>query len=141
MAFITNPQTIASDPTFQSAVRAALESYISEVVMQDPLWTTGSGSTQPYNKRLNLAVNYIQNGYNQGTIVRQAARLVAELDSNMLQQANNIDLFRFLWQDNPTSRNIFECRVGVDSGYNSVGPHSGQSLYDVLAGITAQDMI
>lgn len=142
MPFITDPAKLAADPQFQSAVKSALEQYLFEQVQQQMPWTTPGGNSNPYNQRRNWFGNYSQNYAYYGTsLSRLAARLIADLDSTMLQQASGTDLYRFIIQDNPTGRSLFDAQYGVAAGYNNVGYQDSRAVFNVLIGLSANDFV
>ena len=142
MPFITDPAKLANDPQFQSAVKSALEQYLFAQVSQQMPWTTPKGNSNPYNQRRNWFTNFSNNSaYYGAQAARLAARLIADLDSTMLQQASGTDLYLFIIQANPTGKSLFEAQYGVAAGYNHVGYQDSRAVFNVLIGLTANDFV
>lgn len=142
MPFITDPAKLAADPQFQSAVKSALELYLFRDVQQQMPWTTPGRNSNPYNVRRSWLSNYSQNySYYGAQMTRLAARLIAELDPTIFQTANGNDLYRFIVQDNPTGRSLFEAQYDLAAGYNHVGYQDSRSVFNVLIGLSANDFV
>jgi len=139
MPTILTPQSQAGDLDFQNAVSDLLQTFCSQLLLNDSPVLSPTAGYKAYQKRMAFAKKASKN---PKAYVQQACTLISFLDSVMLSQTvqnQGVPLFRFLFSDNPAGANLLECEATI--GYNSVGVTSGRSIFEGLAGITQEDYL
>ncbi len=137
MPRIVDPTTYASSPFVLANLSSYLTSYAGGV-LNEPVWTTGSGSTVPYNKRMQLARS-IAAGNNQ-YVANFALLLATMVNEELTLYAENngqTNFYRWLVDTKPLE---LEYVFGSFGLLNDVGTQSGRAIFDMLAGIDNADM-
>lgn len=134
MPSIQNPISLAESTEFRNAVKGALIVYAGKILRTETAVVAPAPGYKVYDKRMAFAAKAL---HNVDLYAFQAATLVASMSSTF--ELDDRDEFRFMWQDNSISRNIFESRGETTD--ESAGDTYGQvlTIFDALAGVNLGD--
>lgn len=140
MATINNPNNAVGQVALLNACEGLLVTYASSVLVEPKFANIGgSGLFTQYNKRQDFARKCL---LIPSMYAPTLAILCEIIESNILFNTiqNNIDIYRYLYDGNPTGRPITEALVAINS-FTSVGNTSGISVFDTMSGISNADTL
>jgi hypothetical protein len=139
MPQIIDAHASAKNPLVIEAAKGALQAFAATVLVETAIVAPTPGY-KAYNKRVAFAALAI---HNPALYAEQAAVYVEQVSNGSVAeaQATNVPLFNYLQGQNPSTFNFFEVDATQRASLNNVGRTSGNSIFDVLAGVNAGDLL
>lgn len=136
-----NPAVTATNPIVLSICEGIIFQYASEVVLQEGKFANsgGSGLFTQYEKRQTVAKKIMEN---PKLYAKQLAYMIEMIEPNIYfnTAGSSTDLYRYLWDSNPTGKHV--CEAFLDTAnWTNVGNATGTSVFDAIAGISNADTL
>lgn len=135
MPSIPSPEGLSKSPLLQIAVKGALVEFAQNVLKNETPIVSPDPGYKAYEKRMALAAEIIL----APDLYKEAgARLVAACQPDI--EINEQATYRYLIQDNPSNRNVFENEFSNAGGFQGSVAIDRQ-MFSQLAGVDLSDFI
>jgi hypothetical protein len=139
MPQIIDAHASAKNPIIIEAVIGALQTYAATVLNEQPIVFPNPGY-EAYNKRVAFAALAV---HNPQAYAEQAAVYIEQVTNGLIaeSQNNSVQPYNYIIEQNPSGKSLFEADANQRATVSSVGRTSGNSIFDVLAGVNQSDLV